>query len=198
MTSQPQFFAFVDYNLLAEGDVIEVVKAARLALVDQPKRIAIYDASNGRPVDFDLRGSEEDVIARLADHPALPAEAKIAAESGGEGRGRGRPKLGVVSREISLLPRHWAWLGQQRGGASATLRRLVDEARKAAAQDPKAVIEATYSFMSDLMGDAPHFEAASRALFAKDMTAFDAAIALWPEDVQGRLRQATAPMRGSA
>ena len=45
-------------------------------------------------------------------------------------RGPGRPKLGVVAREITLLPRHWDWLAQQTGGASVAIRKLVEEARR--------------------------------------------------------------------
>ena len=104
-------------------------------------------------------------------------------------RGPGRPRLGVVSREVSLLPRHWEWLSSQRGGASAGIRRLVEIALKEIShQDPvRKAVETAYAFLSDLAGDYPGFEEASRALFAHDFAAFEVIIADWPPDVREQL-----------
>ena len=104
----------------------------------------------------------------------------------GEPRGRGRPKLGVVAREITLLPRHWEWLGTQPGGASVALRKLVEEARRANGDvdRARAAKEAAYRFMSTMAGNLAGFEEASRALFADDRRRFVGLIAGWPDDIR--------------
>jgi hypothetical protein len=156
--------------------------------------LLVFDDGSGRVIDLDLRGTEAEVLARLsilsADEPAgdagIPAsvESVEAAEPGR--RRRGRPRLGVVAREVTLLPRHWEWLGTQPGGASVMLRRLVDQARRAgAAQDrERAAREAAYRFMHAVAGDLPGFEGAARALFSADGERFGAAVAGWPADVR--------------
>src|SRR5216683_1331922 len=101
-------------------------------------------------------------------------------------RGRGRPKLGVVAREVTLLPRHWEWLGAQPGGASVALRKLVEEARRASGDRDRgrAARDAAYHFMSVMAGNLPGFEEASRALFADDRRRFAELIAGWPGDIR--------------
>ncbi len=103
-----------------------------------------------------------------------------------EPRGRGRPKLGVVAREVTLLPRHWEWLSAQPGGASVALRKLVEQARLTHGERDKTrkAHERAYYFMSAMAGDMPGFEEATRALFANDMRAFGELIAAWPNDVR--------------
>ena len=98
----------------------------------------------------------------------------------------GRPKLGVVAREITLLPRHWDWLSAQPGGASVALRKLVEEARRVSTDDDirRAAQETSYRFMLAMMGDAPGFEDAARALFAGNIARFEQMIVAWPEDVR--------------
>jgi hypothetical protein len=107
-------------------------------------------------------------------------------QTGGELRGRGRPKLGVVAREVTLLPRHWDWLNTQPGGASVALRKLVEEARRTSGDRDRtrAAQEAAYHFMSAIAGDLPGFEEATRALFAYDRRRFGDLVAQWPEDVR--------------
>lgn len=102
------------------------------------------------------------------------------------GRGPGRPKLGVIAREVTLLPRHWDWLNSQPGGASVALRKLVEEARRTRGDKDRtrAAQEAAYRFMSAIAGDLPGFEEASRALFAYDRRRFGELVAGWPEDVR--------------
>ena len=113
--------AFRGNTLLASGPLAEVAMAVKQALEQGTSEpVLTFDDATGRVIDLDLRGSEADIIARLS--PPQPANAPA--------RGRGRPKLGVVAREVTLLPRHWEWLAAQPGGASVTLRRLVDEARR--------------------------------------------------------------------
>jgi len=141
----------------------------------------VFDDHSGMRLDLDWR-------SELASAPA-PAEAAAP-------RSVGRPKLGVVAREVTLLPRHWEWLNRQPGGASGALRRLIEEARgKHAAQDAvRAATEAVYRFMSEMAGDLPHFEDASRALFARQAEAFARHTAAWPEDVRSYLQQLGGPV----
>ncbi|MDR0201876.1 MAG: DUF2239 family protein [Delftia acidovorans] len=141
----------------------------------------VFDDHNGMRLDLDWR-------SELA---ATPAPAEAAAP-----RSVGRPRLGVVAREVTLLPRHWEWLNRQPGGASGALRRLIEEARgKHAAQDAmRAATEAVYRFMSEMAGDLPHFEDASRALFARQAEAFAQHTAAWPEDVRSYLQQLGGPV----
>ena len=115
-------------------------------------------------------------ITRVAAELAAPAEP----------RGRGRPKLGVVAREVTLLPRHWEWLNAQPGGASVALRKLVEQARRANgdADRQRTARDAAYHFMSAMAGNLPDFEEAARALFADDRRAFVALVAAWPADIR--------------
>ena len=135
---------------------------------DATAQILVFDDATGRVVDVDLRALQQ---------PAAPAADKS--------RGRGRPKLGVVAREVTLLPRHWEWLNSQSGGASVALRKLVDQARResAGADRERAARDAGYRFMSVLAGDFPAFEEASCALFAHEPAKFASIVAEWPEDV---------------
>jgi hypothetical protein len=139
------FVAFEGYSLLGRGALADVGQAvrARLAAGSQA-RLAVYDERSGRPVDLDGDGGEPVCVGEAAE----PGAPEVAAEAQAP-RGPGRPKLGVVSREVSLLPRHWAWLADQRGGASASLRRLVDAARKegAAEQRVKDAVEVAHRFL---------------------------------------------------
>lgn len=177
-----QYTCFAGVSCVAAGSLHEVALAARgaeHAQTDGP--VLIFDDSTGELVDLDLRGSEADVIAQ-AVRPGAPARDEPEAET----RGRGRPKLGVVAREVTLLPRHWEWLSAQPGGASVALRRLVEEARKAnAGKDQLRQAQArAYRFMTALAGNMPGFEEASRALFAADRARFEAEASAWPDDVR--------------
>jgi hypothetical protein len=100
--------------------------------------------------------------------------------------GAGRPKLGVVAREVTLLPRHWDWLKAQPGGASAALRRLVDAERRRQKEenDPRPAREAAYRFMSAMAGNLAGFEDTARALFAGDYERLRALTRAWPRDVR--------------
>lgn len=120
----PDAVAFLGHRCVASGPIADV--AARLRILettptDSP--LLVFDARTSAPIDLDLRGSEAEVRARVTPRPATTTADEPP-------RGPGRPRLGVVSKEITLLPRHWTWLGQQRGGASATLRRLIDAERQ--------------------------------------------------------------------
>jgi hypothetical protein len=177
------YIAFEGERRIASGDLQAVASAAKQTL-DQRKdtSVLIFNGSTSEPVDLDFRGSLEDVLARLpVPRDAVPAELELPPN-----RGPGRPKLGVVAREVTLLPRHWEWLAQQAGGASVAIRKLVEEARRGG--DDKDRIrraqEAAYRFMSAMAGNRPHFEEATRALFAPDPVRFKALIAGWPADIR--------------
>lgn len=173
--------AFEGHRRIATGSPEDVAQAVRRAMdegsVQSP---LILDDATGYPLEFDLRGSVDEVLARL--RPA----AEIATP-----RGPGRPKLGVVAREVTLLPRHWDWLGRQPGGASVTLRRLVEEARRAgsAKEQARQASEAADRTMRTLAGDLPGFEEASRAFWRGERATFDQLTADWPTDVRQHLLQ---------
>lgn len=173
----PTFTAFQQFQRLASGTRPEVERAVRAALSAGAQELLVFDDATGKVVDLDLRPTP--------DAPADPAPPPEPATDTAP-RPRGRPKLGVVAREITLLPRHWDWLAAQPGGASVVLRRLVDEARRTTAgpQQARAAREAAYAFMSALAGDLPEFEEASRALFANDRAGLEARMAAWPDDVR--------------
>jgi hypothetical protein len=156
--------------------------------------VLVFDDETGRVVDLDLRGDDAEIRERISN-PPKPREGRFrrgASETPPEGaavdgpKGRGRPKLGVVAREVTLLPRQWEWLATQPGGASAALRRLVDDARKAVhpRQQRRAAQEAAYRFMQAIAGDLPGYEEATRALFAADLPALEDRIGAWPEDIR--------------
>jgi uncharacterized protein len=171
-----RYTAFVGPKRLASGS-LETVLARVKGHADaggDPSPL-IFEDGTGRQVDFDLRGSLDEVLARAA--PATPRP------------GPGRPRLGVVSREVSLLPRHWAWLEQQPSGISAALRRLVDEARRREPDKESARLarEAAGRFMWAVAGNFTGFEEASRALFAGNRQRLMELTADWPVDVRSHL-----------
>jgi hypothetical protein len=184
-----RFTAFIGHQRLASGPLAEVA----LAVLKAPKGlgaepIVIFDDTTGRPIDLDLRGTEQDIVARLPE-PASNTETAAEDLSAPEPRGRGRPKLGVVAREVTLLPRHWDWLGAQPGGASVALRKLVETARRASGDRDRgrAATDAAYHFMSAMAGNLAGFEEASRALFADDRRRFVELIAGWPGDIRDHI-----------
>lgn len=156
---------------MASGSLLDVLPVLKKRFDEASGEIVlVLEDRSGRQVDFDLRGSLEDVLARYRTKAA----------------GVGRPKLGVVSREVTLLPRHWEWLDAQPSGASATIRRLVEKARKhdPAAERLSEAIEATGRFLTTMAGNLPGFEEAMRALYRHDWPNFRTLIAPWPGDVQ--------------
>ncbi|MGN6262004.1 MAG: DUF2239 family protein [Ralstonia sp.] len=181
--------AFAGTQRLAGGPVRDVARAVKTHLDAHPEsQVLVFDNTSAQPVEFDLRGTVEDVVARI-DQPA-PSAAEPA-ESESRPRGPGRPKLGVIAREVTLLPRHWDWLAAQPGGASVTLRKLVEDARRAAegADRRRVAQEAAYRFMSAMAGNAAGFEDATRALFAADAMAFESLTQSWPADVRDFARE---------
>ncbi|WP_343619971.1 DUF2239 family protein [Ralstonia sp.] len=181
--------AFAGTQRLAGGPVRDVARAVKTHLDAHPEsQVLVFDNTSAHPVEFDLRGTVEDVVARIDQ--AAPSAAEPA-ESENRPRGPGRPKLGVIAREVTLLPRHWDWLAAQPGGASVTLRKLVEDARRAAegADRRRTAQEAAYRFMSAMAGNAAGFEEATRALFAADAAAFASLTQSWPADVRDFARE---------
>jgi hypothetical protein len=171
-----QFTAFLGSKRIASGPLEQVAMAAKKAVDRGAKQpLFIYNDSTGHAIDIDSRGSDAELLARLA-RPAPPSRP----------RGRGRPKLGVIAREVTLLPRHWQWLGSQPGGASVAMRKLVEAARRANQEidQRRQKQEAAYHFMSAMAGNFENFEEASRALFANDHQRFIDLVAGWPTDVR--------------
>lgn len=173
--------AFVGHRRVAAGDVRAVATAVKQLGAEQPG-VLVFDDATSEPVELDLRGTLEEVLGRLP--PAAP-EAEAAPP-----RTPGRPKLGVVGREVTLLPRHWDWLASQPGGASVALRKLVEAASRAneATDRRRRAQEAAYRFMSAVAGNLPDYEEATRALFADDADRFTARTEGWPPDVRDHAR----------
>lgn len=160
------FTAFLGQCRAAQGRA-EDIAAALGHLGPHPEGLLVFSDSTGRQVDLNLSGTP---IEERAPSGFRPSGA----------RKPGRPKLGVKAREVTLLPRHWDWLAGQRGGASASLRRLVEDAMRTAAPTP----DAAYAFLTAIGGDLPGYETAIRALFANDPNRFARALADWPEDIR--------------
>jgi hypothetical protein len=182
MTPPTTYTAFDGSRRIASGALPEVALAVKQAIEGAAAGpVLTYDDLTGRVIDLDINGSQAEVIARLAPDPG--GEEAPAAEGA---RGRGRPKLGVVAREVTLLPRHWEWLNSQPGGASVALRKLVEEARRASAGADRLrrAQEAGYHFMAAAAGNLPGYEEAIRALFAGDCSRFVECIAGWPPDLR--------------
>ena len=174
--------AFSGPQRIASGELRHVAMKAKQAFDLHPDRpVLVFDDADARTIEVPLELPAADLL-RLLAQPQLSAGTEAAPAP----RNPGRPKLGVVAREITLLPRHWDGLAAQPGGASVALRRLVEDARKVSAGEDRrrAAQEATYRFMQAMAGDAPGFEDASRALFAGDVTRFEEQVARWADDVR--------------
>ncbi len=187
------YIAFEGSTKIGFGELTEVALVAREAAQRCSAPVLIFDAATSQPTELDLRGSDAEVVARLAGQISGRPEPTAAP------RGPGRPKLGVVAREVTLLPRHWEWLNSQPGGASVALRKLVEEARKANASKDRLRLsqESAYRFMSAMAGNEPGFEEASRALFAKSSERFRQMTESWPSDVRHQARTLAQPVFAS-
>jgi hypothetical protein len=172
MQTEVTLAAFAGARRIVSGPLRDVLPVLKQRFDRDPSDlILVFDVETGRQVDFDMRGTLDEVLARAI--PPAP-------------RGPGRPKLGVSSREVSLLPRHWAWLEEQPGGISGALRRLVEQGirTRPGAQRARQIREAVYRFLSAMAGDRPHYEEACRALFAGDTARFESLVQRWPKDIR--------------
>jgi uncharacterized protein len=195
--------AFEGGRCIASGPLRQVALATK-TVVDRwassitPPPLLVFDDATSDIIELDWRGSEADFATRLAATDLALGQVEPEVPSSGDTpdappvvRGRGRPKLGVAAREVTLLPRHWEWLAAQPGGASVALRKLVEVARRSS-EDKDRVRRAQavgYKFMSTMAGHEAGFEEASRALFAGNQLGFEAQIAAWPADVQAHLKK---------
>jgi hypothetical protein len=179
--------AFLGNRLIGSGDLKDVAVSAKKALEtgETVDALLVFDDLTSEPIEVDLRGSAQEVAdriekARLADYAESIEVPK---------QGPGRPRLGVVGREVTLLPRHWEWLDRQPGGASVTLRKLVEEAKRSSLGkgQHRLAQEAAYRFMRDMAGDLPGYEEASRVLFSSKpgrLKPFQALVKNWPDDIR--------------
>ena len=188
--------AFNGAARIATGDLTWVALAVKEVLeADESAQVLIFDDRACRLIEIDFRGNRDDVLRAVAGRD-LAVEAVKSPEPAV--RGPGRPKLGVVSREVTLLPRHWEWLNSQPGGASVTLRRLVEDARRVSDGKDRVRLaqDAAYRFMMVMAGDRPGFEEATRALFAGDLDRFQRETGEWPIDVRDHAYTLAAPVFG--
>lgn len=164
------YTVFLKDEILARGSREDVVPAMRaLQPLDRSSDLLVFDDETGRQVDLDLRAE--------ADAPLRP---------------RGRPSLGVVAKEVTLLPRHWEWLAQQRGGASATLRKLVEEALRKG-RTAKDHRDAAYRFLNVMAGNLPHFVDLVREMYAGNKVGYDHFSHDWPRDIRDHGRRLAFP-----
>lgn len=184
------YLAFSNDRCIARGSLREVALATRRVLdTGDTTAIVVLHARTAQVVDLDLRGPDDAISARVDAMETATTRPGAAEQSSARAPGPGRPRLGVISREVSLLPRHWDWLATQRGGASAALRRLVDEARqKSGTRDShRAAQEAVDRYLRVLAGDRGNYEEVLRAFYAgRDEDLFRLA-AGWPADIRSHL-----------
>lgn len=179
--------AFLGTERFATGPLPEVARAVTTQFARDPSSaLLVFDDTTGEQIDLNLRHTLAGDFESLGQRSSLMPPLVATEPENVTPRGRGRPRLGVVAREVTLLPRHWAWLETQPGGASAALRRLVEGATRDAVttDERRARHEASYRFIHAIAGDAEGFEEASRALFADDTMRFHAAICTWPPDIR--------------
>jgi hypothetical protein len=177
------YTVFDGSHLIGTGSLPQATRLAQRALAGDPEGpVLIFDDRSGAVVDLDPRQA-------LEPEPVVEGDLDPATPEPSDTRGRGRPRLGVVAREVTLLPRHWEWLAEQPGGVSVALRKLVEAALRAAAAEhgPDSRRRAqgrTYRFMTTMAGDLPNYEEATRALFANDTTRLANLIKAWPADIR--------------
>lgn len=183
------YTAFENHKRLGQGPLGEIVlKVKKRFEKSRESTFLIFSDTTGKSMDFNLEGNDQAVLKRL--------EIYVQESEPNPQVGPGRPKLGVISREISLLPRHWEWLATQQGGASVTLRKLVEEAKKKSQEtpDPKKAQEATYKFMSVIAGDFQNYEEALRYLYRSDKKSFKSKIESWPPDIVDHIMDLAKPV----
>ena len=180
--------AFAGSERIASGPPGDVAGPCKV-LIDagDARTLLVFDDATAEPVEMDFRGSIQDVLQRLTgDTNGIAVGAADCGQAPVAPRTPGRPKLGVVGREVTLLPRHWEWLNAQPGGASVALRKLVQQAQRA--NETKDRVrrsqEVAFRFMSAIAGNEPGFEEATRALFAGARERFEENTGSWPLDVR--------------
>lgn len=179
--------AFSGHKLLAQGP-LSVVALQIKPHIDEAygDPVLIFEDATSQPVEVDFRGNPEDLIARLSLTTPEPQGEIFSTTDLDTRRGPGRPKLGVVAREVTLLPRHWDWLNGQPGGASVALRKLVEEARKTHADrdQKRQSIDALHRFLHAVAGNLSDFEEVNRAFYAGDYDRMRSLMLTWPAAVR--------------
>ncbi len=170
------YTVFADFRFITQGSLESVALSLKKKFKEpNSASILIFSDLTGRQIDLDLSGTDKQILDRLKVYSQQETQSNT---------GAGRPKLGVVPREISLLPIHWEWLINQDGGSSAVIRNLIDEKIKNRSIDKiKNSQERTYKFLSALAGNLPNFEEATRFLYRKDKRKFTELISSWPKDI---------------
>lgn len=189
---EKSYTAFAGSRRIAGGDLVEAALAAKAVLdSDEWAQVLIFEDVTGQVVDVDYRGTASDVSARIAGKQRAAGEKADEVVSEDAVRRPGRPKLGVVAREVTLLPRHWAWLASQPGGASVALRKLVEQASRAnlGRDRRRQAKDSAYRFLSAMAGNLPGFEEATRALFADQPAQFAKLVETWPGDIGAHARK---------
>jgi uncharacterized protein len=210
MQNSRTYTSFAGNKLIFSGDLDAMLLRTKDHIDQNPTdSVLIFEDQTGQEIDFDFRGTPDDVLSRLPSHPlfiqypvtdetgaglqAEPGQLRPSSPEPGQPKvsnpGPGRPRLGVTCREISLLPRHWEWLDRQPGGVSSTLRKLVDEARKSGYKKELArqSWDAAGKFMWVMAGNLPNFQEASRAFYSKNMDLMESLILPWPIDIRTHL-----------
>lgn len=160
---------FLKDEVIARGAPEQVVPTMRaLQPLERSSDLLAFDDETGKQVDLDLRPEAE------------PAPR------------RGRPALGVEAKEVTLLPRHWEWLASQRGGASATLRKLVEEALRKG-RSARDNHDAAYRFLNVMAGNLPHFVDAVREVYAGNKVGYDHFSHDWPPAIREHGRRLAFP-----
>jgi hypothetical protein len=194
--SVTSYIAFDGNQRIAMGPLrVVALKVKQTSDAHPLARILVFNVATSELIDFDCRGTPSQMLRRLSASAKGAAPAVDLTPAPTAPTGPGRPKLGVVAREVTLLPRHWEWLSTQPGGASVALRKLVEHAKRASASSDsvRQAQAAAYRFMSAMAGNLDGFEEAARALFAADLTKFDVLVASWPCDVKTHLQQLAEP-----
>lgn len=189
---------FDGHRRLASGPLSDTAVAFARAAATGSNWLLLFEDATGRQLDVDTRGTDEEIAARYAEVPEPSRDTSTESRTPGQ-RGPGRPRLGVVAREVTLLPHHWEWLSAQPGGASVSLRKLVEHARKAGAADERLrhQREAAYRFLHAVAGNLPDFEEVTRALFAGDLERMRTLMLPWPTDVREHALQLASPHTGT-
>jgi hypothetical protein len=180
--------AFSGPRRIASGALADVaLQVKRLLDRESWAQVLIFDDLTAEPIEVDFRGTAQEVAKRITVPAPKEDEANV---QPAEPRRPGRPRLGVVAREVTLLPRHWEWLAEQPGGASVALRKLVEQARKeeTGKDQRRRALEAAYRFISAMAGNAEGYEEAIRALFAGNKEHFAHHSRAWPPDVRSHAR----------
>jgi uncharacterized protein len=172
MTTDDDYVAIHEQKFIAQGSLEEIVHQVKL--IDSTIEPFVIETQSCKRIELNWHGNAQTVVDNL---PGQPSQATTK---------RGRPKLGVISKEVTLLPRHWEWLRSQPGGASVTLRKLVEHAQKNVSVEELITMKQQLldGFMLLIMGDSPGFEEASRSLYRNSKISFKKAIDTWPDEIK--------------